>query len=59
VAASGLCASSSEARRQVQGGAVRLNGEKLGDPDQIFEAPAALDGQVMQLGKKKFVRFGL
>jgi tyrosyl-tRNA synthetase len=38
---------------------VRLNGEKLGDPDQIFEAPAALDGQVMQLGKKKFVRFGL
>jgi tyrosyl-tRNA synthetase len=57
VAASGLCASSSEARRQVQGGAVRLNGEKLGDPDRWFDAPEGLYGQVMQLGKKKFVRF--
>jgi tyrosyl-tRNA synthetase len=57
VAASGLCASSSEARRQVQGGAVRLNGEKLGDPDRLFDAPSALIDQVMQLGKKKFVRF--
>lgn len=57
VAASGLCASSSEARRQVQGGAVRLNGEKLGDPDRLFDAPEALIDQVMQLGKKKFVRF--
>jgi tyrosyl-tRNA synthetase len=57
VAASGLCQSSSEARRQVQGGAVRLNGEKLADPDQLFATSEALDGQVMQLGKKKFVRF--
>jgi tyrosyl-tRNA synthetase len=57
VAASGLCQSSSEARRQVQGGAVRLNGEKLADPDQLFATPESLDGQVMQLGKKKFVRF--
>jgi tyrosyl-tRNA synthetase len=57
VAASGLCASSSEARRQVQGGAVRLNGEKQGNPDQLLETPEALIGQVMQLGKKKFVRF--
>jgi tyrosyl-tRNA synthetase len=57
VAASGLCASSSEARRQVQGGAVRLNGEKLADPDRLFDAPEPLIDQVMQLGKKKFVRF--
>jgi tyrosyl-tRNA synthetase len=57
VAASGLCASSSEARRQVQGGAVRLNGEKQGNPDQMFATPEALIDQVMQLGKKKFVRF--
>jgi tyrosyl-tRNA synthetase len=57
VGASGLCQGSSEARRQVQGGAVRLNGEKLGDPDRVFETPEALIGQVMQLGKKKFVRF--
>jgi tyrosyl-tRNA synthetase len=41
----------------VQGGAVRLNGEKQGNPDQLLETPEALIGQVMQLGKKKFVRF--
>ncbi len=57
VAASGLCKSSSEARRQLQGGAVRLSGEKMMQPDQQFETPDALYGQVMQLGKKKFVRF--
>jgi tyrosyl-tRNA synthetase len=56
VAASGLCASSSEARRQIQGGAVRLNGEKLTETDQLFSA-TELTGQVMQLGKKKFVKF--
>lgn len=57
VSASGLCKSSSEARRQLQGGAVRLNGEKLTDPNQVFEQADALYDQVMQLGKKKFVRF--
>jgi tyrosyl-tRNA synthetase len=57
VAASGLCKSSSEARRQLQGGAVRLNGEKLLQPDQEFATPEMLYDQVMQLGKKKFIRF--
>jgi tyrosyl-tRNA synthetase len=57
VGASGLCQGSSEAKRQVQGGAVRLNGEKLSDPDRVFDGPEGLYGQVMQLGKKKFVRF--
>jgi tyrosyl-tRNA synthetase len=56
VAACGLCASSSEARRQIQGGAVRLNGEKLTATDQLFSV-AELEGQVMQLGKKKFIKF--
>ncbi|MFM2432694.1 MAG: hypothetical protein RLZZ511_3908 [Cyanobacteriota bacterium] len=54
VAACGLCASSSEARRQIQGGAVRLNGEKLTATDQLFSV-AELEGQVMQLGKNKFI----
>jgi tyrosyl-tRNA synthetase len=57
VSASGLCASSSEARRQVQAGAVRLNGEKITDVNQQFEQPEALHNQVMQLGKNKFIRF--
>jgi tyrosyl-tRNA synthetase len=56
VAASGLCESSSAARRQVQGGAVRLNGEKIADPNLEFAQPQELYGQVLQLGKNKFVR---
>lgn len=52
-----LCASSSDARRQIQGGAVKLGGDRLGDPNQMFEAAAELYGKVLQVGKKKFVRF--
>jgi tyrosyl-tRNA synthetase len=57
VSAAGLCATSSEARRQVQNGGVTLNGEKVTDPNLTFDSPAELLGQVMRLGKKKFVRF--
>jgi tyrosyl-tRNA synthetase len=56
LAALGLCASSSEARRQIQGGGVRLDGEKLMDPNQEFADAAALEGKVLQLGKKTFRR---
>jgi tyrosyl-tRNA synthetase len=52
----GICASSSEARRQIQGGGVKLDGEKLSDPNQEFTAPAELEGKVLQLGKKTFRR---
>ena len=59
VGASGLCASSSDARRQIQGKAVKLDGIKIDDPNQVFETPDELSGQVLQVGKKKFVRFVL
>ena len=52
----GICASSSEARRQIQGGGVKLDGEKLSDPNQEFISAAELDGKVLQLGKKTFRR---
>jgi tyrosyl-tRNA synthetase len=52
----GICASSSEARRQIQGGAVRLDGEKLSDPNQEFTDALALEGKVLQLGRKTFRR---
>ncbi len=55
--ASGLCKTSSDARRQIQGGGVKLNGEKVADPNQTFETPEELVGQVLQFGKNKFVRF--
>ncbi len=52
----GLCSSSSEARRQIQGGGVRLDGQKLLDPNLEFSSPSELQGQVLQLGKKTFRR---
>ncbi|MBW4650487.1 MAG: tyrosine--tRNA ligase [Kastovskya adunca ATA6-11-RM4] len=54
--ASGLCKSSGEGRRQIQGGAVKLDGDRVSDIDLTFENPDALNGKVLQVGKKKFVR---
>ena len=56
LAAVGICASSSEARRQIQGGGVKLDGLKLADPNEEFTTAAELDGKVLQLGKKTFRR---
>lgn len=57
VSASGLCKTSSDARRQIQGGAVRLDGAKIERADLSFATPDELVGKVLQLGKTKFVRF--
>ncbi|MBF2078312.1 MAG: tyrosine--tRNA ligase [Synechococcales cyanobacterium T60_A2020_003] len=54
--ASGLCKSSGEGRRQIQGGAVRLDGDRVEDVDLAYAAAHELDGKVLQVGKKKFVR---
>jgi tyrosyl-tRNA synthetase len=56
LAAVGVCSSSSEARRQIQGGGVKLDGEKLSDPNQEFSGTQELAGKVLQLGKKIFRR---
>jgi tyrosyl-tRNA synthetase len=56
LSASGLCKSSGEGRRQIEGGAVRLDGERISDVNLTFDSPEALSGKVLQLGKKKFVR---
>lgn len=51
----GLAASGSEARRKVAEGSVRLDGQRLTDP--TAELPVeSLDGHVLQLGKRRFVR---
>ena len=54
--ASGLCKSSGEGRRQIQGGAVKLEGEKVTDVNLIFDTADKLTGKVLQVGKKKFIR---
>jgi tyrosyl-tRNA synthetase len=57
LSATGLCKTSSDARRQIQGGAVKLDGEKVGEVDRTVESADDLIGKVLQLGKNKFVRF--
>ncbi len=54
--ASGLCKSSGDGRRQMQGGAVRLDGEKVTDVELTFTSPGELAGKTLQVGKKKFAR---
>ncbi len=56
VGATPLCASSSEARRQIQGGAVKLDNARVTDPDQEFASPNELIDKVVQVGKKRFAR---
>jgi len=47
--------SRSEARRMLSQGAVKLDGEPLGEEDLELE-PARLDGAILQLGKRQFRR---
>lgn len=54
--ASGLCASNNEAKSQINNGGVRLDGEKIQDPDRTFTSATDLTGKVLQVGKKKFLR---
>jgi tyrosyl-tRNA synthetase len=56
IGAVGIGVTSSEAKRKIQDGGVRLDGEKLLDPNQVFTSPAELHGKVLQLGKKTFRR---
>jgi tyrosyl-tRNA synthetase len=47
--------STSEARRGLRQGAVRLDGEPL-DPDVLDRPAAELDGRVLQFGRRRFAR---
>lgn len=52
----GFSTSNSEARRAVEQASVRINGEKVLDPEQVIELE---NGMVIQLGKRKFVKVQL
>jgi tyrosyl-tRNA synthetase len=56
LAVSGLCSGSNDAKRQIQGGAVKLDGQSVLDVDLVFESAAELQGKVLQVGKKRFRR---
>jgi tyrosyl-tRNA synthetase len=49
----GLASSNGEARRSVQQGGVKIDGEKITDPDAEIRFA---DGTVVQVGKRRFVR---
>jgi tyrosyl-tRNA synthetase len=36
---------------------VRLDGSKISEVDWSVESPLDLEGRVLQVGKKKFIRF--
>lgn len=50
-----LAPSRNEARRLIQGGGVKLDGEKVSDVDASIDYPASTS-VVLQVGKRKFIR---
>ena len=51
----GLASSNADARRLIEGGGVRLDGEVVADPTAELE-PEALAGRVLQVGRRRFAR---
>jgi hypothetical protein len=51
----GLASSNAEARRLVEQGAVKVDGQAIADPNREF-APEELVGKVLQKGRREFVR---
>jgi tyrosyl-tRNA synthetase len=51
----GLASSNADARRQIEGGGVRLDNEPVTDPAAEYD-PADLRGRVLQVGRRRFVR---
>jgi tyrosyl-tRNA synthetase len=54
LSASGLCTGSNDAKRQIQGGAVKLDGESISDIELTYNDAAEIVGKVLQVGKKRF-----
>lgn len=54
LAASGLCSGSNDAKRQIQGGAVKLDGQSINDVEFSYNDTTELVGKVLQVGKKRF-----
>ena len=54
LAASGLCSGSNDAKRQIQGNAVKLDGQPITDIELTYADATELVGKVLQVGKKRF-----
>ncbi|HEV2907037.1 MAG TPA: tyrosine--tRNA ligase [Actinomycetota bacterium] len=55
LAAAGLASSNSDARRLIEQGGVRIDGEPVSDPDMELDLQD-LSGHVVQVGRRKFIR---
>ncbi len=54
LSASGLCSGSNDAKRQIHGGAVKLDGQPITDSELTYQDTASLVGKILQVGKKRF-----
>ena len=52
-----LFKSSSESKRSIKGGGVKIDSYKLVNPDLVFDSKEALSGKILQIGKKIIKRF--
>ena len=55
LATAGLVPSNKEGRRKIEQGGVRIEGEKIVDPDLEVDA-GAIDGRLLQVGKRAWAR---
>ena len=52
-----LFKSSSESKRSIKGGGVKIDSYKLVNPDLVFDSKEDLSGKILQIGKKIIKRF--
>ncbi len=52
-----LFKSSSESKRSIRGGGVKIDSNKLVNPDLVFDSKEDLSGKILQIGKKIIKRF--
>ena len=52
-----LFKSSSESKRSIKGGGVKIDSNKLVNPDLVFYSKEDLSGKILQIGKKIIKRF--
>ena len=57
LAAAGLSSSNAEAKRDIQAGAVKVNGQKASDPQTVLVTEQTKNSEfVIQVGKRKFIK---
>ena len=49
--------SSSESKRSIKGGGVKIDSQKVINPDLVFDTKNDLEGKILQIGKKIIKRF--